>query len=200
MAGAILFDRRYPAGTAIGFSMDRLAPHRQNWIGRLSAAELRIVHVAYARSRLAQGFAIAVNRLGNGWLYLILALVCFALEGTKIFPVILAAALSAGLAHCVYPRLKTWWARPRPCNVDPALKHCIPALDEYSFPSGHFMTLTVVLVPLVLAFPYFLIAAIVLWVAMAWASISLAHHYPSDVIAGGALGVAISAPISFFVL
>ena len=169
-------------------------------IGYVSTVELRIVRAAYARSNLVQVLAIVINRLGTLWLYPILLLVCFALEGTKIAPVLLAACLSVGTAHCIYPTLKKRLARPRPYQIDPTLKPRIQALDEYSLPSGHVMTLTATLIPVVVAFPYFLSVSVVLWAAIAWARIALAHHYPSDVAAGGALAAVISVPVSVIIL
>jgi undecaprenyl-diphosphatase len=35
---------------------------------------------------------------------------------------------------------------------------------------------------------------------MAWARLASAHHYPSDVAVGAALGVAVSYPISVYAL
>jgi undecaprenyl-diphosphatase len=170
-----------------------------SWLERLSGVELHVVRVAFFNLRLLRGPAVALNRLGDGWIYPILALICLEFEGAKIIPVILAAVVSAGLAHSFYPWLKIWSSRPRPFNVDPTLNCSVRALDEYSFPSGHVMTLTTVLIPLVVVFPNFVIASIVLWIAMAWAGVSLAHHYPSDVVGGGLLGAIIATPISIYV-
>jgi undecaprenyl-diphosphatase len=73
-------------------------------------------------------------------------------------------------------------------------------LDQHSFPSGHAMTLPAVLVPLGLQFPQTIGLAFASWLLMAWARLASAHHYPSDVAAGAALGVCVSYPISVFAL
>jgi undecaprenyl-diphosphatase len=168
-------------------------------LAHLSTIELRIVGIAASNARLIRAPALALTRLGNGWIYLIVALIGFCFEGKSIFPVIVAAIISAGLAHVIYPWLKKWFSRPRPFVVDPKLGPPIQPLDEYSFPSGHIMSLTTVLIPLITAFPNFLIFSVILWGAIAWAQISLALHYPSDVVAGGLLGAAIATPISIYV-
>jgi undecaprenyl-diphosphatase len=73
-------------------------------------------------------------------------------------------------------------------------------MDEFSFPSGHSMTITAALVPIVAAFPGALLPSIALWMSIGWARLASAHHYPSDLIAGGALGAAVSYPISSYML
>jgi undecaprenyl-diphosphatase len=69
-------------------------------------------------------------------------------------------------------------------------------LDEHSFPSGHTMTLSGVLVPIVIAWPSITMSAMALVLSMAWSRIATAHHYPSDVVAGVALGASLAWPLS----
>ena len=180
--------------------MNRFSSSRYGAANRVAATEIRFVRAAHARSDITKTIAVAINQLGNAWLYPVLAWILFGMEGKKAVPAFIAAVLSVGLAHSVYPVLKKWSARPRPFRIDPALKTPADPLDEFSFPSGHIMTLSATLIPLAIAAPDLLVGSIVLWFAMAWAGISLAHHYPSDVIAGGALGAIISVPISIYIL
>ena len=58
------------------------------------------------------------------------------------------------------------------------------------------MTLSAALLPLVLAFPQTFGMAIAIGVLMAWARLASAHHYLSDVVAGTALGLVVSYPLS----
>jgi undecaprenyl-diphosphatase len=76
----------------------------------------------------------------------------------------------------------------------------LPALDQHSFPSGHAMTLPAALVPMALQFPQTMGLAFATGLLMAWARLASAHHYPSDVAVGAALGVAVSYPISVYAL
>src|SRR5262245_64824154 len=67
---------------------------------RLDVQELLFVRVMVARSRSHPGLMTLnalINRLGNGWLYLPLVVVLFALKGWQIWRFILAASLSVGI-------------------------------------------------------------------------------------------------------
>ncbi|MEJ0094182.1 MAG: phosphatase PAP2 family protein [Methylocella sp.] len=169
---------------------------------KLSYADLVAVHVVSrsARSRIGRASAVAISKLGNGWLYPIIALMIFEHFGNKAVRVIIAAGLNAGLLHCLYPYIKRRIGRPRPFRTDNSLISLFGALDEHSFPSGHAMTLSGVLVPIVLAWPDSASAAASLMVLMGWARIASGHHYPSDICAGAALGFVLAYPLSVWCL
>jgi undecaprenyl-diphosphatase len=132
--------------------------------------------------------ADAANWLGNGWLYLILALSLLVFGSRNEYLVLLQAALAAGAAHAVYPWIKRKIGRLRPFERMPNWHPHIPVLDRYSFPSGHCMTATAVAIPLALAYPQWLWAIVAAGLTIAWARMACAHHYPSDLVAGCALG------------
>jgi undecaprenyl-diphosphatase len=140
--------------------------------------------------------AITASWLGNGWIYLGIGLACVCTMGTRGILAIIASAICVGVLHCLYRPTKRWFSRPRPFHSLPDLKPLLPVLDEHSFPSGHAMTLTAVLVSLPLAFPEIIFGYITLWIIMAWARIAVAHHYPSDVLAGSVLAALVSYPLS----
>ena len=170
---------------------------------RLSAADLVAVHFfsRSARWRIGRTSAFVISKLGNGWLYPILALMIFEhLGGGKAIRVILAAGVNAGLLHCLYPAIKRYIGRPRPFRTDSSLSSLFGVLDEHSFPSGHAMTLTGVLVPIVLVWPGCFSAALALIALMGWARIASGHHYPTDICAGAALGFGLSYPLSIWIL
>ncbi len=50
------------------------------------------------------------------------------------------------------------------------------------------MTATAVAIPLVQAYPGTTWAAASVWAVIAWGRLACAHHYPSDLLAGCALG------------
>lgn len=130
-------------------------------------------------------------------IYPILAAVVFAqwgFEGGK--RVILLAAVNAAIMHILYPLIKKRIKRLRPFKVDPRLPSLLKTLDEHSFPSGHAMTLTGVLAPIVMLWPAALLSAVAMACCMAWSRIATGHHYPSDVAAGVALGVGLGWPLS----
>jgi undecaprenyl-diphosphatase len=115
-------------------------------------------------------------------------------------PVLAVGLLNALVLHSVYPVIKRVVARPRPYQRDATLVPLLPVLDSHSFPSGHAMTMSAVMVPLVLAFPGTIGLAVPAWMLVAWARMASAHHYPSDVAAGTMLGVSVSYPISLYAL
>ena len=141
-----------------------------------------------------------LNRMGNGWLYLPLAVLLPMLKGWQSWRFLLAASLSVIVAHSFYPIIKSRLARLRPCDFDPTLSSSIKALDRYSCPSGHCMTAAAVGIPLALAFPPTLPAIAFIWLLIAWSRIALGHHYPTDLLLGGAIGAGIAVPVSMLVL
>jgi undecaprenyl-diphosphatase len=189
--------------TGNGFEVQETANERQPplYLQRVFAQvdpfELRLLRrFALYRSRpAALKLALVVNRLGDGWIYPILALVVLAYPGWIPIKVVLTALLAAGLAHVVYPLIKTYMARPRPFEKDLTLIVAAAPLDKYSCPSGHVMTATAVFLPFALASLPLGLGLLVVWCLFAWARIVLAHHYASDLVAGVAVGAA-SATVS----
>ena len=149
-----------------------------------------------ARPAVGRGLAIAFSRAGNGGLYPVLAATLLFAFGAQARLVVLLAAVNIVLMHTVYPTIKRRAARLRPFRAYADLKPLLATLDEHSFPSGHVMTLTAALVPIALALPATLPLALGAWVAMAWARVASAHHYPSDILAGAALALIVSYPLT----
>jgi undecaprenyl-diphosphatase len=174
---------------------------RSGWL-QLDERELRFVRPLWTSCRWScvRSIALMLNRLSNGWLYPLVVASLLWLQPARASVVIAAAALAVGSAHLVYPSIKRLLARPRPCDMDPSLKPLLDTLDQYSFPSGHCMTVTCVLIPVTSAFPHLGTSAGVLWLLVAWARLATAHHYPSDLIAGTALGAMIAWPITSFLV
>ena len=168
------------------------------WLQKAAIADLAIVHYCASMTRRTtiKWLAITISKLGNGWIYLIL-IPPVALElGSKALPTVACALVNAALLHVIYPVLKRRFRRRRPYRADPQLVSLLQTLDEHSFPSGHVMTLTGVLLPIVFALPATRAPALGLVLTMAWSRMATAHHYPSDVIAGVAVGAAIAFPLT----
>jgi undecaprenyl-diphosphatase len=153
----------------------------------------RISQVRFWRS-----FFRVVSRLGNGvfW-YSLMALLPLA-YGTAAFPTVgrMAVAGVAGLA--LYRWLKLRTSRPRPFQVYAAINAAAPALDRFSFPSGH--TLHAVSFSLIAAADFPELAPLLFpFAALIAASRPiLGLHYPSDVIAGAAIGAAAAQTVLHF--
>jgi len=141
-----------------------------------------------------------VNQLGNGWIYLALALVTLALLGPRALRPDFTALTAVGVSYLVYFPLKRLLGRVRPCDWDPALGGSVKALDIYSCPSGHCMTITAVGSVFSWVFPQVLPLAIGAIFVMGWTRLVLAHHYLSDLIVGAAIGATIAVVLCQFFL
>jgi len=154
---------------------------------------------AARRGRLDRA-AMAMSWLGNGLIYLLIAMLLLAYAGASAWRGIAVAALCGAISHIVYPLVKRAADRPRPFHHRQTLVPLFAPLDRNSFPSGHAMTLTATLIPMLLAWPGLWELGLALWLVMAWSRIATAHHYPSDVLAGTLLGVAVAAPLTWVLL
>lgn len=180
--------------------MDHGVRVRRTVVPFLLAADVWVLRmcVASARTAVARHLAVGVSRLGNGSLYPVLAAVMIVGCGFRGCYAIIAAAINIALMHSLYPTIKRHAARQRPFRAHADLKPLLATLDEHSFPSGHVMTLTAALVPIVMAVPGALSVSLAAWCAMAWARLASAHHYPSDIFAGAAIALAVSYPLSHY--
>ena len=172
------------------------------WAAKFQEAELKAVRIAArsAKSPVARFCAVSLTKLGNGWLYPFLAILIFVRWGLLGYRIVLLAAVNAALMHSIYPVIKRRFRRMRPYEVDPRLPCLLATLDEHSFPSGHAMTLTGVLIPIVVLWPAMATLAVLIGCCLAWSRLATAHHYPSDVFAGVLLGAGVSYPISAWVV
>ena len=152
----------------------------------------------YSSYRLVSTFLSLVSRLGDGvfWYCLMLVLpLIYGINGLLISFQMISAAIPALL---IYRFLKKTTLRPRPCAVTPAIKQQTHVLDQFSFPSGH--TLHAVSFTLIvsshLPFAAWVLAPFAILVVASRPILGL--HYPSDVLAGAAIG-AIVATISGYI-
>jgi undecaprenyl-diphosphatase len=134
----------------------------------------------------------AVSRLGDWPAYAIVGVACAALLEEAAGAFILQSALAAGVGIPVYKVLKNRLVRERPYITHHGIVAAAAPLDRYSFPSGHtmhavsFAILYSVHVPVTI----WLMAPFALLVAMS--RVVLGLHYPSDVVAGAALGTVLA--------
>jgi len=166
---------------------------------RLDYVEVRLIRLVIINpTRYPKLLALnsLINILGGGWLYLIAGLILIGLKGFASWRVILAGAISAGVSHIFYPYIKKRLARLRPCDLDSNLMMPVKVLDQYSCPSGHFMTVVATGVPVGVAFPAYLPVIILVWSIIGWSRLVLGHHYPTDLVVGGVMGAIIALPIS----
>jgi undecaprenyl-diphosphatase len=166
---------------------------------RMNRREISIVSrvIRNSQRRPLSALLRATNRMGDGWIYLPLL---FWLLLERQWRLMMVASLGTAVSFLLYFSTKPRFARMRPCDFAKGLSNGTRYLDRYSFPSGHCMTLSVVGVLLCWqhhdAIP--LLAAMVL--LLSWARIAAAHHYPTDLIAGIAVGLCVGVPVAAVLL
>lgn len=167
-------------------------------LARLSDREIALVGrtAAAARRNHLGRTAITVSWLGNGTIYLVLAGLLLAFAGRTSMRTLALAALCGAVSHLVYPAIKRVAARPRPFEHRAGPAAASSPLDVFSFPSGHLMTLSATLTPVLLRWPGLWLVALGLWVVLAWSRIATAHHYPSDLLGGTLLGVGVALGVT----
>jgi undecaprenyl-diphosphatase len=161
-----------------------------------------ITHVFGLGPNRRRPIAVAnfLSRLGDGPIYVVIiaALLLFQPPGTVL---ILACALaSIAVLHSVYPYLKRATARLRPRDLSGGFPDSHPALDKFSFPSGHVMTLTAALTPIVYVTPRTWPIGVAAWAAMAWSRVAIGQHFATDIAAGTLLGAAVSGMLTYLIL
>jgi len=127
--------------------------------------------------------------LGNwGLIWLAAAAVFLLTKGRRKA----GATLLLALLLCTLARnslLKPLAARPRPCIVHPEYALLIARPEDFSFPSGHAAASFGAAAVILYSDGKLGVAALVLAALIAFSRLYLYVHYPSDVLAGAALGV-----------
>lgn len=132
--------------------------------------------------------ARVISRLGDGELWGVLILVLVLLPG----PVGVRCALhmlTAGVTGLLFYKLiKHYAGRPRPCDRLRGLHLCARPLDEFSFPSGHVLHAVAFAMIATAYFPTLGVVLAGFAILTAIVRVVLGLHYPSDVLAGVAMG------------
>ena len=136
-----------------------------------------------------------VSRLGDGvfWYSVMLALIV-----TQGRPGLFTALrmLAAGMiGFAVYKLLKATTTRPRPYRVLRGMRAGIDPLDAFSFPSGHTLHAVAFTVVAVSDFPALASLLVPFTLLVALSRVVLGLHYPSDVLAGAAIGAGVAQAV-----
>ena len=156
-------------------------------------AELCLVANRWARHGAVRRYFAAISRLGDGvfWYALMAAIVLVrGMQGEWVdgLRASIHMAATGVVALVLYQCLKRSTRRRRPYADDARIAAWIPALDEFSFPSGH--TLHAVAFTLVALGHYPILAWLLIpfSASVAASRVVLGLHYPSDVLAATAIG------------
>jgi undecaprenyl-diphosphatase len=134
----------------------------------------------------------AASRLGDGVFWYALMAGLLVTGGPAAVPAVAHMAAVGAIGVLLYKWLKSRTSRPRPYQVRTAIRRGADPLDNLSFPSGHTLHAASFSI---LAIAYFPGAA---WVCLPFAAVVAASrlvlglHYPTDVLAGAAIGAALA--------
>ncbi len=134
------------------------------------------------------------SRLGDGvaWYALVAALPL--IYGRAALRPAIGMAVTGIVGLLIYRWLKHALVRERPFIRHPGITLAMPPLDRYSFPSGHTLHAVAFTWQAVANFPELAWVLIPLASLIAASRVVLGLHYPSDVLAGGAIGMALALP------
>ena len=137
-----------------------------------------------------------VSRLGDGIFWYALMAMLLLRYQEQALPAVLHMLAAALAGTAVYKLIKTRTLRPRPFNVHPSIVCAGKTLDQFSFPSGHTMHAVSFSLISIYYFPALVWLVIPFATLVALSRPVLGLHYPTDVLAGIALGSSIAA-VSF---
>ena len=135
---------------------------------------------------------VAASRLGDGLFWYALMGALLLAHGAAAAPAVVHMIGVGLFCTLLYKCIKARTSRARPYAAQPGITVHAPPLDCYSFPSGH--TLHAVAFSLVALRYYPELWPLLLPFAalVALSRVVLGLHYPSDVVAGAAIGAAVA--------
>jgi undecaprenyl-diphosphatase len=134
----------------------------------------------------------AASRLGDGVFWYALTAGLLFVDGRAAVRPVLRVAIVGAVGIAVYKWLKRRTLRPRPYQVRAAIRCGTDPLDQFSFPSGH--TLHAVGFAILMT-AYHPALGWLVWpftALVAASRVVLGLHYPTDVLAGAAIGAALA--------
>lgn len=144
------------------------------------------------RCDLLDGLMVAITSLGDKgviWIAVGIFMLCFKKYRRTGVTVLLGLLLGLVCGNLI---IKNIIARLRPYAINTAIELIIPYPDGYSFPSGHTLSSFIASTCIFIRNKKQGIAAYVLAAAIAFSRLYLYVHFPTDVIGGIVLGVAIA--------
>ena len=136
-----------------------------------------------------------ISRLGNGIFWYVLMVVLPVLHGYEGMLVALQMVNTGVISLIVYKGLKSSTHRPRPYQVHDRIMLTEPALDKFSFPSGHTMHAFGFTLVLLNSYPQLGLWLVPFVGLIALSRLVLGLHYPSDVLMGALIGTVVASGV-----
>lgn len=134
-------------------------------------------------------YLTVMSRLGNGLLWYCVLAAIPLVAGRDGLAVTVHIGLTALLGVMVYKLCKQLLVRERPFVTHQTIACVGTPLDRGSFPSGHTIHAACFTTMLAAYEPASIVVFLPIGLSIAVSRIALGHHYPSDVVAGGIIGV-----------
>jgi len=150
--------------------------------------------------RLVRDWFRLMSRLGDGFFWYTLLIALFILQGKAALLPLLHISVTGISGTIVYKWLKGKTLRPRPYQVLQDVWLTGKPLDYFSFPSGHTLHAVVFTCMIVAYYPSLSILLIPFSLMVGASRIVLGLHYPSDILAGAVIGIAISVTSMTFMV
>lgn len=133
-------------------------------------------------------FIRILSRSGDGYLQILLPFTIFLFDANNGNEFLSLACLAFAIERSLYFVLKNTLKRRRPPEVIPYFFSIVTPSDQFSFPSGHTMA-AFLLAGLCSAYFGSIAYPLYIWACAIGASrVILGVHFPTDIIAGAALG------------
>lgn len=130
-----------------------------------------------------------ISHTGNGYYYPVVPAVLLLVDSQKAWSFFLAGVFAFAIELPLYKLLKKGIKRDRPCEVLSGVHGRVLPSDQFSFPSGHTAAAFVMATLLSHFFPIFSIPLFFWAFLVGFSRIYLGVHYPTDILAGLAIGL-----------
>jgi len=168
----------------LAYPLERIA----RWDG---AVALRLNRGAGRSRWLCAAFRV-VSRLGDGIAWYALMLALLLRFGPDAVPAVLHMIAAGLVCTALYKLIKSGTVRPRPYEAQPGIMLFAAPLDHFSFPSGHTLHAVAFTLVALAYYPWLAWFAVPFTLLVAASRVMLGLHYPSDVLAGVAIGAAVA--------
>ncbi len=138
--------------------------------------------------RMLHAFFLMITKTGNGFFYPLAPILVWIFHPQDALAFLGAAVLSFAICLPVHVLAKKHIKRLRPYEAQPNVRPCFKCVERFSFPSGHSAHGILMATLLAFMFPAFTLV-FMSWALLVGASrVYLGVHYPTDILAGLALG------------